>query len=70
LIAYPSPGERPIYAGIANTLGILALFSPIFGGLVLQLSSYAVLFMITLALGVIALFNAFSLVSPERKPVP
>jgi MFS family permease len=67
LIAYPSPGERPIYGGIANTLGIFALFSPIIGGLVLQLSSYGVLFMITLVLAVIALLTAFRLFSPERK---
>ncbi|MBI3240668.1 MAG: MFS transporter [Chloroflexi bacterium] len=42
------PGKRPIYMGVANTLGSLLVIAPILGGWILDVSSYGVLFGLTL----------------------
>jgi MFS family permease len=47
------PGGRPIFMGIANTMGGLLVIAPALGGWVLENSSYGVLFTLTLA-GVVA----------------
>jgi len=41
-------GSRPIYMGLANTLGSLLVIAPILGGWILDVSSYRVLFVLTL----------------------
>lgn len=65
LIAYPDPGNRPVYSGIANTLGMFALVSPVIGGAVLQATSYTVLFAVALVLAVLALVTSLRLVNPS-----
>lgn len=42
------PGNRPLYMGLANTLGGALIAAPILGGWVLDVSSYPVLFALTL----------------------
>jgi len=78
LIAYPEPGERPIYSGIANTVSISALIAPVIGGLILQVSDYAILYGVALLLAGVAVWRGFHLVNPsiagvlplEKAPVP
>jgi MFS family permease len=43
------PGKRPIYMGLANTLGSLLVIPPILGGWILDVSTYSILFTLTLA---------------------
>jgi MFS family permease len=43
------PGYRPIYMGLANTLGGILVFAPVIGGWILDYSSYPLLFAVTLA---------------------
>lgn len=68
LIAYPEPGNRPIYSGIGNTLGMAALIAPVIGGLILQFSNYSILFGVSLGLAVIAAVCSTRLVNPSLKP--
>jgi MFS family permease len=42
------PGYRPIYMGLANTLGGVLVFAPIIGGWILDYFSYPILFTLTL----------------------
>jgi len=42
------PGKRPLYMGLANTLGGALIVIPILGGWVLDVSSYPILFTLTL----------------------
>ncbi len=61
LISYPPVEDRPMYTGIANTLGAVALSAPVIGGLLLQSTSYSVLLMLTAAVALIATFFALRL---------
>src|SRR5215475_12924946 len=64
MIEHAPPGERPTYSGIANTVGIVALLVPLCGGLLLQATSYSVLFAVALAISVIAAFVTSRLARP------
>jgi MFS family permease len=67
MIAYPEPGNRPIYSGIANTVSMFALVAPVLGGLILQLTNYSVLFGLSLVLALICAVNGLRLVNPSIK---
>src|SRR5574341_287169 len=59
--------QRPLYAGITNTIGSVGLLSGVLGGWLLEHTSYTVLFSTTLALGLIAALMAFRL--PRARPI-
>ncbi len=67
MIAYPEPGNRPIYSGIANTISMFALIAPVIGGVILQISNYYVLFGLSLVLAIICAVNGLRLVNPSNK---
>jgi MFS family permease len=65
LLDIAPPGERPAYVGLYNTLGGTLLIVPLFGGWLLQTTSYPVLFGAA-AIGVAAsLALCFRLVEPR-----
>jgi len=64
LVAYAPIDERPVYNSIVNTFGVVALMVPLIGGLVLQFSSYSVLFGLALVIAIAAAL----LVIPLRAP--
>jgi Na+/melibiose symporter-like transporter len=67
MIAYPEPGNRPIYAGVANTVSMFALIAPVIGGVILQATNYETLFTISLVLAIICAVNGLRLVNPSDK---
>lgn len=66
IIDYAPPAQRPIYIGLSNTLaGPVSLVS-ILGGWILQVSSYSVLFGVTLVFILMALLLSAQLPEPKR----
>jgi MFS family permease len=61
------PDERPVYVGLYNTLaGTLVIIVPLLGGLLLQATSYPILYG-TAALGItVSLFMSFKLAEPRQ----
>ena len=59
------PGERPSYTGLANTLAGVVVFAPTLGGIILQITSYHVLFVCSLTGAALALLAALRLPSAE-----
>jgi predicted MFS family arabinose efflux permease len=73
-IGYPSflldlapARERPLYIGLMNTLLGVATFLPAVGGLILDLTSFAFVFALTLLFSVCGLWLAWGLEEPRRK---
>lgn len=66
LISYPPLEERPLYFGVANTLGATALLAPVIGGVLLQATSYNALFGLTVGIALIAAFTALQLNAPRQ----
>ncbi|MHB8627591.1 MAG: MFS transporter [Aggregatilineales bacterium] len=64
LIEHAPAGERPTYSGVSNTLGIAALIVPLCGGVLLQATSYGVLFAVALVIGLAAMLLATGLAKP------
>lgn len=65
--------RRPTYIGIVNTTLAFVMLLPVVGGIVVDLSSYAVLFAITAVLLLVSTFRASSLVEPRaisNRPPP
>ena len=58
VVEYAPEGYRPIYSGLANTFGALALLAPLLGGVIVDLFSYQALFAVGIVLGAIALLLA------------
>ena len=58
VVEYAPEGYRPIYSGLANTFGALALLAPLLGGVIVDLFSYQALFGVGIVLGAIALLLA------------
>ncbi len=54
LVAYAPVHDRGLYSSISNTLGIAALAVPLAGGLLLQLTSYNVLFVAAIGISLVA----------------
>lgn len=66
IIDYAPPAQRPLYIGLSNTLaGPVSLVS-ILGGWILQVSSYGVLFGVTLGFILAALLLSAQLPEPKR----
>ncbi len=61
VVEYAPAGYRPIYGGLASTFGVFALLGPLVGGLIVQATSYEVLFAVAAALGGLALLLALRL---------
>ncbi|MGD8750490.1 MAG: MFS transporter [Anaerolineales bacterium] len=60
---YASPRRRPTYIGISSTtFGIAGMVAPFIGGLIAQFFEYDALFMISIALSIIAIFIYWSFV--------
>jgi MFS family permease len=66
VVEYAPEGYRPIYGGLSNTFGALALLAPILGGVIVQQFSYQALFVVGAVLGGIALLLALRLPEPRR----
>lgn len=60
------PGDRTAYTGLSNTIGGLTVIAPTLGGLLLQSTSYAALFIITALAPLAGLLVALRL--PSTKP--
>jgi MFS family permease len=57
VITYPSADQRPVYAGLFNTVtAIVSLIAPFIGGTIAQQTSYETLFVVALVMVLIALF--------------
>jgi MFS family permease len=57
VVGYASPDQRPIYAGLFNTIAALvSLIAPIIGGTIAQQLGYEALFGVALAMAISALF--------------
>ena len=52
------PGERPAYTGLANTIAGVIVIAPTVGGIILQLTSYPVLFLSAALGGALAWLGA------------
>ncbi len=65
VVEYAPEGYRPIYSGLSNTFGVLALLAPLLGGVIVQQFSYQVLFGVGAVLGGIALLLALRLPEPR-----
>jgi MFS family permease len=57
-------GQRPAYIGLANTICGIAVVMPTLGGLVLQRSSYPVLFGLAAAVGALGFLSTWGLKAP------
>jgi MFS family permease len=65
------PGGRPIYMGVANSMGGLLVAAPILGGWILDSTSYPVLFGLTVLPVVAAALSALNLPPVQgRAPAP
>jgi MFS family permease len=57
VVSYASPDQRPIYAGLFNTLAAgISLMAPVIAGLIAQHLGYEILFLVAVAMGFNALF--------------
>ncbi|MCC6612550.1 MAG: hypothetical protein IT320_03670 [Anaerolineae bacterium] len=57
VVTYASPDQRPIYAGLFNTIAaVISLLSPIIGGTVVQRLGYQPLFALSVTMALAALF--------------
>jgi len=63
------PGERTAYTGLANTIGGLVVVAPTIGGIILQLTSYPVLFVCAAMGGVLSLMVTLRLDAARPAPV-
>jgi len=69
LIAYTTPAQRPVYAGLFTTLtGLVVLAAPLIGGTIAQRAGYLPLFGIALALVLAALAVNLRWVSRSSAP--
>ena len=57
VITYATPDQRPIYAGLFNTVAaVISLIAPFIGGTIVQQIGYEALFVVALAMVLSALF--------------
>ncbi len=67
LLEIAPAGERATYIGVANTaIGLVSLL-PLLGGYIIERTSYAVAFSLSLILVLTGIFLAFSIVEPRNK---
>ena len=68
IISYAAPDQRPMYAGLFNTLGALvALIAPFIGGTIAQQAGYEILFVVALVMVLVALFVSLRYIPELRK---
>ncbi|MBK8026389.1 MAG: MFS transporter [Chloroflexi bacterium] len=69
VISYATPDQRPIYAGLFNTVtALVSLIAPFIGGTIAQQLGYETLFVVALAMGLTALFVTVRFVrNPHRE---
>jgi MFS family permease len=65
VITYAPPNRRPIYVGITNTVSAVSNFAPLFGGVILGMSSFPVLFVACSVIAVLALVISTRLIEPR-----
>ena len=65
VVEYAPEGYRPIYGGLSNTFGALAMLAPLVGGLIVTAFSYDVLFVVAAELGGLAMVLAIRLPEPR-----
>jgi MFS family permease len=66
VVEYAPDGYRPIYSGLSNTFGVLALMAPILGGVIVAKISYDALFIVAAVLGTVTLLLALRLPEPRK----
>ena len=67
VITYATPDQRPMYAGLFNTVGaVILLMAPIIGGTIVQQVGYEALFVVALAMVLAALFVALRYIHHPR----
>ncbi|MFC1960699.1 MFS transporter [Chloroflexota bacterium] len=66
VVEYAPEGYRPIYSGLANTIGAVALVAPLLGGLIVGRFSYEAAFVVAFILASTALLLALRLPEPRR----
>lgn len=64
------PGQRPMYVGLVNTLSGVLILLPMLGGLILEKTSYPVLFSLAAAGTLAAAVLALTLPNPRRAKLP
>ncbi len=69
LLNIAPPAERSLYIGLTNTLLGIATFIPAVGGILLDLSGFMLLFLLSVVIAVFGLLLARGLVE-SREPVP
>jgi len=65
LLEFSPAQERPAYVGMANTLNGLVFVAPLLGGWIVAASSYPMLFAVTAAISLAAVFGARKLKEPR-----
>jgi MFS family permease len=70
LITHAQPDRRPIYIGLANTISAVSYFSPFFGGIILERTSYTALFALSASLALIGLVVSIFLSEPRLRAAP
>ena len=61
------PGERTAYTGLSNTIGGLTVIAPTIGGLLLQATSFPVLFTVTMLAPLLGLLVVVRIPDPRMK---
>jgi MFS family permease len=67
IITHAPPDRRPIYVGLTNTISAVSHLAPFFGGIILSLSSYTVLFVAALVMAVLGVISVIFLTEPRSR---
>ncbi len=67
IITHAPPDRRPIYVGLANTISAVSHLAPFLGGFILNLTSYSVLFVVSIVFAVTGLISTALLSEPRRR---
>ncbi len=69
VITHATPDQRPVYAGLFNTIGaVISLIAPLIGGTIAQELGYEILFVVALVMVLLALFVTLRYID-TRPPV-
>ena len=66
LLEMAPDGMRPVYIGLGNTIAGTLIIAPMIGGLLLEATSYAILFSVTAVIVAVGFLASLGLVSPQR----
>jgi MFS family permease len=67
IITYAPPAHRPIYIGLTNTISAVSHLAPLVGGFILSATSYPILFVAALTMGVAGLVSSLFLIEPRKR---